>query len=67
MMAYRGQFALRQQRPLDTGRKACAKARSGSGTNWKPGPVALADLVVSRHSPATSRGWSIAAWSSSPA
>ena len=51
MMAYRGQFALRQ-RPLDTGQEGLSDGHQRVWDRLADGPVALADLVVS---PATGR------------
>jgi N-methylhydantoinase A/oxoprolinase/acetone carboxylase beta subunit len=51
MMAYRGQFALRQ-RPLDTGAEGLSEGQAKVWEALADGPVALADLVFS---PATGR------------
>lgn len=51
MMAYRGQFALRQ-RPLDTGAEGLSDGQAKVWDALADGPVALADLVFS---PATGR------------
>lgn len=51
MMAYRGQFALRQ-RPLDTGAEGLSDGQAKLWEALADGPVALADLVFS---PATGR------------